>query len=67
MCYKLTAIRVPTKNCQFFKTYGVTSYGSGRRKDVVNQCMEFGRFGEPVWPSGKALGMVSGRQSSGAV
>ena len=21
--------------------YGVTKYGSGRRKDVVNQCLEF--------------------------
>ena len=25
----------------FFETYGVVSYGSGRRKDVVNQCLEF--------------------------
>ena len=26
---------------QFFETYGVISYGSGWRKDVVNQCLEF--------------------------
>ena len=26
---------------QFFKTYGVISYGSSWRKDVVNQCLEF--------------------------
>ena len=24
-----------------FETYGVISYGSGWRKDVVNQCLEF--------------------------
>ena len=55
------------KTVSFSETYGVTNYGSGWRKDVVNQCMEFGRSGEPVWPSGKVLGMVSGRQSLGAV
>ena len=27
---------------QFSGTYGVTKYGSGWRKDVVNQCLEFG-------------------------
>ena len=27
---------------QFFETYGVVSYGSGWRKDVVNLCLEFG-------------------------
>ena len=26
---------------QFSGTYGVTKYGSGWRKDVVNQCLEF--------------------------
>ena len=26
---------------QFFKTYGITHYGSGWRKDVINQCLEF--------------------------
>ena len=25
------------------ETYGVINYGSGWRKDVVNQCLEFGR------------------------
>ena len=30
--------------------------GSGWRKDVINQCLEFGTICEPVWPSGKALG-----------
>ena len=32
VCYKLTGILAPTKNCvswRFFQTYGVTSYGSG--------------------------------------
>ena len=29
------------------KTYAITSYGSGRRKNVVNQCLEFG-----LWTSG---------------
>ena len=27
---------------QFFETYGVVNYGSGWRKDAVNQCLEFG-------------------------
>ena len=26
---------------QFSETYGVTKYGSGSRKDVVNRCLEF--------------------------
>ena len=26
----------------FSETYGVTNYGSGWRKDVVNQCLESG-------------------------
>ena len=26
---------------QFFKTHGVISYGSGWKKDVVNQCLQF--------------------------
>ena len=38
-CYKLTAIRAPLKT---FKTYGVINYCSDWRKDVVNQCLEFG-------------------------
>ena len=28
--------------CVCVQTYGVISYGSGWRKDVVNQCLEFG-------------------------
>ena len=28
-------------NWQFSGPYGVTKYGSGWRKDVVNQCVEF--------------------------
>ena len=26
---------------QFFETYGIINYGSGWRRDVVNQCLEF--------------------------
>ena len=28
-------------SCQFSGPYGVTKYGIGLRKDVVNQCLEF--------------------------
>ena len=33
------------KNCQlnqFLETFNVTSYSSGRKKDVVNQCLKCG-------------------------
>ena len=33
---------------QLLETYGVTSYGSGWWKDVVNQCLEFGLGRLPV-------------------
>ena len=36
---------------QFYRPYGVTKYGSGWRKDVVNQCLEFG-FNYLEWVSG---------------
>ena len=48
VCYKLAAFWAPAQNCpllvswQFSETYGGTNYGSGWRKDVVNQCLEFG-------------------------
>ena len=48
VCYKPTAMWPPIKkkmksfSWQFFETYGVISYGNGWRKDVVNQCLEFG-------------------------
>ena len=29
-------------SCQFWETYSIASYGSGWRKDVVNECLEFG-------------------------
>ena len=41
VCYKPTAIWASVEK-QFFETYGVINYGSGWRKDVVNQCLEFG-------------------------
>ena len=42
VCNKLTAIWAPKcqLSWQFSETYGVTSYGSGWRKDVVKQCLE---------------------------
>ena len=43
-CYKLTAILAPTAKTvirQLIETYGVIIYGSGWRKAVVNQCLEF--------------------------
>ena len=44
--YKLAAIQLSTNeklsvSSQFSENYGVASYGSGWRKDVVNQCLEF--------------------------
>ena len=44
VCNKLTTVWAPTKNCslaEFSGTYGVTKYGSGWRKDVINKCLEF--------------------------
>ena len=45
VCNKLTTVWAPTKKLlvswQFSGPYGVTKYGSGWRKDVVNQCLEF--------------------------
>ena len=45
---KPTTVWVPTKKLlvswQFSGTYGVTKYGSGWRKDVINQCLEFGQW-----------------------
>ena len=32
-------VSVDVKHCVY---YGLTSYGNGGRKDVVNQCLEFG-------------------------
>ena len=49
-CNKLTTVWAPTKKLliswQFSGPYGVTKYDSGWRKDVVNQCLEFGRYHE---------------------
>ena len=46
VCYNLTGISAPTKNLsvswQFLETCGVTSYGTGWRMAVVNQCLELG-------------------------
>ena len=36
---------------QFSGPYGVTKYGSGWRKDVVNQCLEFGASARFRWVS----------------
>ena len=45
VCNKLTTLLAPTKKLlvswQFSGPYGVTKDGSGWRKDVVNQCLEF--------------------------
>ena len=45
VCNKLTSVWALTKKLlvswQFSGPYGVTKYGSGWRKDVVNQCLEF--------------------------
>ena len=50
VCYKLAAIWTPRKNCQLFsETYGVTSYASGWRKEVVNQCLAFASKDKFVW------------------
>ena len=43
VCYKLTAINLEHQGKPQLDdtlTYGVTSYGSGWGKDVVNQCLE---------------------------
>jgi len=39
---------------QFFKTYSVINYGSGWRKGVTNQCLEFESYPQvlPVWMYG---------------
>ena len=46
VCNKLTTVWAPTKKLlvswQFSGLYGVTKYGSGWRKDVVNQCWSLG-------------------------
>ena len=46
VCNKVTTVWAPTKKLliswQFSGPYGVTKYGSGWRKYVVNQCLEFG-------------------------
>ena len=46
VCNKLTTVWAPTKkkhvSWQFSGPYGVTTYGSGWRKDVVNQRLESG-------------------------
>ena len=36
---------------QFPGPYGVTKYGSGWRKDVVNQCLEFGSSFTSFFPT----------------
>ena len=45
VCNKCTTVWAPTKKLliswQFSGPYGVTKYGSGWRRDVVNQCLEF--------------------------
>ena len=46
VCNKLTTVWAPTKlkllgSWQFSGPFGVTKYGSGWRKDVVNRCLEF--------------------------
>ena len=40
-CHLSTKEKLPVRG-QFSETCGVISYGSGWRKDVVNQCLEFG-------------------------
>ena len=46
VCNKPTTVWTPTKKLlvswRFSGPYGVTKYGSGWRKDVVNPCLEFG-------------------------
>ena len=44
VCYKLTAVWTSPKlfiSWQFWESCGVINCGSGWRKDVVNQCLEF--------------------------
>ena len=44
VCNKLTTVWASAKKCsltEFSGPYSVTKYGSGWRKDVVNQCLEF--------------------------
>ena len=45
VCNKLTTVWAPTKKLlvrwQFSGPYGITKYGSGWRKAVVNRCLEF--------------------------
>ena len=44
----LLLFELQQKNClladSFSGPYGVTKYGSGWRKDVVNQCLEFDQY-----------------------
>ena len=64
----LTTVWAPTKKLlirwQFSGPYGVTKYSSGWRKDVVNQCLEFGS--DPVhtarssWCQPKGTKMAEG-------
>ena len=53
VCNKLTTVWAPTKKLlfswQFSGPYGVTKYGSGWRKDVVNQCLEFDVNTDSEW------------------
>ena len=43
VCEKTTTVWAPTKKLPFsWQFYGVPTYGSGWRKDFVNQCFELG-------------------------
>ena len=46
LCHKILLFEHQRKTVRWltvFRDYGVISYGSGLRKDVVNQCLEFAR------------------------
>ena len=47
-CNKRTTVWTPIKHWQFSGPYGVTKYGSGWRKEVVNQFWEFDLLSVPL-------------------
>ena len=50
VCKTLTTVWAPTTTKKFSGPYGITKYSSGWRKDVINQCSEFGYWYDPPPP-----------------
>ena len=50
VCKKLTTVWAPPTTKKFSGPYGITKYSSGWRKDVINQCLEFGYWYDPPPP-----------------